>query len=163
MRNADPTHSPRVRCVAHAVKIDKLWRHAEVLSKSRGDSGQSPLQLDSASAAGENDRRVVGCHCSMRLSARPHRTADRSRQRHRTHRVGDVGRCAAIRHVHAAALRRRLGRSGFQRRRAERIGRAPTAIIQSFVIDPGRPPRTGEDRRDYMRRWVGSAVGVVER
>jgi hypothetical protein len=36
-------------------------------------------------------------------------------------------------------------------------------IIQSFVIDPGRPPRTGEDRRDYMRRWVGSAVGVVER
>ena len=25
-------------------------------------------------------------------------------------------------------------------------------IIQSFVIDPGRPPRTGEDRRDYMRR-----------
>ena len=34
-------------------------------------------------------------------------------------------------------------------------------IIQSFVIDPGRPPRTGEDLRDYMRRWVGSAVGVV--
>ncbi len=36
-------------------------------------------------------------------------------------------------------------------------------IIQSFVIDPGRPPRTGEDLRDYMRRWVGSAVGVVKR
>jgi AcrR family transcriptional regulator len=31
-------------------------------------------------------------------------------------------------------------------------------IIQSFVIDPGRPPRTGEDLRDYLRRWVGSAV-----
>lgn len=31
-------------------------------------------------------------------------------------------------------------------------------IIQSFILDPGRPPRTGEDLRDYMRRWVGSAV-----
>ena len=32
-KNADPTHSPGVRCAAHAVKIDKLWRHAEVLLK----------------------------------------------------------------------------------------------------------------------------------
>jgi AcrR family transcriptional regulator len=31
-------------------------------------------------------------------------------------------------------------------------------IIQSFVIDPGRPPRTGEQLRAYLRRWVGSAV-----
>jgi AcrR family transcriptional regulator len=31
-------------------------------------------------------------------------------------------------------------------------------IIQSFIVDPGRPPRTGEDLRDYLRRWVGSAV-----
>ncbi|MGV0812384.1 TetR/AcrR family transcriptional regulator [Mycolicibacterium boenickei] len=31
-------------------------------------------------------------------------------------------------------------------------------IIQSFVIDPGRPPRTGEALRNYLRRWVGSAV-----
>ena len=31
-------------------------------------------------------------------------------------------------------------------------------IIQSFVIDPGRPPRTGEDLRNYLRRWVGAAV-----
>ncbi|MDH6196100.1 AcrR family transcriptional regulator [Mycobacterium frederiksbergense] len=31
-------------------------------------------------------------------------------------------------------------------------------IIQSFVIDPGRPPRTGEVLRSYLRRWVGSAV-----
>jgi AcrR family transcriptional regulator len=31
-------------------------------------------------------------------------------------------------------------------------------IIQSFVLDPGRPPRTGEDQRRYLRRWVGSAV-----
>ena len=30
--------------------------------------------------------------------------------------------------------------------------------IQSFVIDPGRPPRKGAELRDYLRRWVGSAV-----
>jgi hypothetical protein len=24
-------------------------------------------------------------------------------------------------------------------------------------------PRTGEDLRDYVQRWVGSAVGVVKR
>lgn len=31
-------------------------------------------------------------------------------------------------------------------------------IIQSFVIDPGRPPRTGQDLRGYLRRWVGGAI-----
>lgn len=31
-------------------------------------------------------------------------------------------------------------------------------VIQSFVIDPGRPPRRGPELRDYLRRWVGSAV-----
>jgi len=31
-------------------------------------------------------------------------------------------------------------------------------IIQSFVVDPGRPPRQGAELRDYLRRWVGSAV-----
>jgi AcrR family transcriptional regulator len=31
-------------------------------------------------------------------------------------------------------------------------------IIQSFVIDPGRPPRTGQALRDYMRRWVSSSM-----
>lgn len=31
-------------------------------------------------------------------------------------------------------------------------------IIQSFVIDPGRPPRTGEALRAYLRRWVGAAL-----
>lgn len=31
-------------------------------------------------------------------------------------------------------------------------------IIQSFVVDPGRPPRTGVELRDYLRRWVGGAL-----
>ncbi|MDY6995968.1 MAG: TetR/AcrR family transcriptional regulator [Actinomycetota bacterium] len=31
-------------------------------------------------------------------------------------------------------------------------------IIQSFVIDPGRPPRQGDALRSYLRRWVGNAL-----
>jgi AcrR family transcriptional regulator len=35
-------------------------------------------------------------------------------------------------------------------------------IIQSFVIDPGRPPRQGDGLRDYLRRWVGAAIQPSE-
>jgi len=31
-------------------------------------------------------------------------------------------------------------------------------IIQSFVIDPGRPPRRGTKLRRYLRRWVAPAL-----
>lgn len=31
-------------------------------------------------------------------------------------------------------------------------------VIQSFVIDPGRPPRRGAALRHYLRRWVGGAL-----
>ncbi|CAJ1505029.1 TetR/AcrR family transcriptional regulator [[Mycobacterium] kokjensenii] len=31
-------------------------------------------------------------------------------------------------------------------------------ILQSFTIDPGRPPRSGERLRDYLRRWVAPVV-----
>jgi AcrR family transcriptional regulator len=34
-------------------------------------------------------------------------------------------------------------------------------IIQSFVIDPGRPPRTKARLRRYLRRWVAPALVVV--
>lgn len=34
-------------------------------------------------------------------------------------------------------------------------------IIQSFVIDPGRPPRRGEELRRYLHRWVGCAVAAA--
>ena len=33
-------------------------------------------------------------------------------------------------------------------------------VIQSFVIDPGRPPRAGDELRTYLRRWVGNAVST---
>lgn len=33
-------------------------------------------------------------------------------------------------------------------------------IIQSFIVDPGRPPRRGAELRDYLRRWVGASVAA---
>jgi AcrR family transcriptional regulator len=35
-------------------------------------------------------------------------------------------------------------------------------IIQSFVLDPGRPPRDPSEQRAYLRRWVGGAVLTVK-
>ncbi len=31
-------------------------------------------------------------------------------------------------------------------------------ILQSFIVDPGRPPRLGEDLRAYLRRWVAPKI-----
>lgn len=31
-------------------------------------------------------------------------------------------------------------------------------ILQSLVIDPGRPPRVGEELRAFLRRWVAPAI-----
>ncbi|WP_330178971.1 TetR/AcrR family transcriptional regulator [Nocardia sp. NBC_01503] len=31
-------------------------------------------------------------------------------------------------------------------------------IVQSFVIDPGRPPRSGEELRAYLTTWVAPAL-----
>jgi AcrR family transcriptional regulator len=31
-------------------------------------------------------------------------------------------------------------------------------ILQSFMIDPGRPPRTGGVLREYLRRWVAPVL-----
>jgi hypothetical protein len=30
--------------------------------------------------------------------------------------------------------------------------------LQSFVLDPGDPARTGEELRAYLRRWVAPAL-----
>lgn len=31
-------------------------------------------------------------------------------------------------------------------------------IIQSFVVDPGRPPRRGDQLRQFLRRWVAGGL-----
>ncbi|OUS86237.1 TetR/AcrR family transcriptional regulator [Rhodococcus sp. NCIMB 12038] len=33
--------------------------------------------------------------------------------------------------------------------------------MQSFFISPGNPPRSQDELREYLRRWVGSAVAVT--
>jgi AcrR family transcriptional regulator len=48
--------------------------------------------------------------------------------------------------------------SGFSESDLDELAEHLLRIIQSFVVDPGRPPRTGEDLRAYLRRWVGGAV-----
>lgn len=34
-------------------------------------------------------------------------------------------------------------------------------MAQSFVVDPGNPPRTGSDLRAYLHRWLGSAAAAT--
>ena len=48
--------------------------------------------------------------------------------------------------------------AGFTETDLDELAEHLLRIIQSFVIDPGRPPRRGEELRDYMRRWVGAAI-----
>jgi hypothetical protein len=31
-------------------------------------------------------------------------------------------------------------------------------ILQSFMIDPGRPPRTGTALREHLRRWIAPVL-----
>lgn len=31
-------------------------------------------------------------------------------------------------------------------------------VLQSFIVDPGRPPRSGAELRDYLRQWVAPAI-----
>ena len=47
---------------------------------------------------------------------------------------------------------------GFSEGELDELAEHLLRIIQSFVIDPGRPPRAGEDLRNYLRRWVGGAI-----
>jgi AcrR family transcriptional regulator len=47
---------------------------------------------------------------------------------------------------------------GFSETELSELAEHLLRIIQSFVIDPGRPPRTGADLRGYLRRWVGGAI-----
>jgi AcrR family transcriptional regulator len=48
--------------------------------------------------------------------------------------------------------------SGFTEADLDDLAEHLLRIIQSFVIDPGRPPRTGQELRRYLARWVGGAI-----
>jgi AcrR family transcriptional regulator len=48
--------------------------------------------------------------------------------------------------------------AGFDDAELDELAEYLLRIIQSFVVDPGRPPRTGARLRDYLRRWVAPAL-----
>lgn len=49
---------------------------------------------------------------------------------------------------------------GFDDHALDELAEHLLRIIQSFVIDPGRPPRRGPELRGYLRRWVGASVAA---
>ncbi|WP_431238679.1 TetR/AcrR family transcriptional regulator [Mycolicibacterium aichiense] len=55
------------------------------------------------------------------------------------------------------------GAAGFSDNDLDELGEHLLRIIQSFVLDPGRPPRHGDDLRQYLRRWVGAALPAPAR
>ncbi|MGN7782118.1 TetR/AcrR family transcriptional regulator [Mycolicibacterium sp. 22603] len=48
--------------------------------------------------------------------------------------------------------------AGFTDSELDELAEHLLRIIQSFVVDPGRPPRTGAQLRAYLRRWVAPAL-----
>jgi hypothetical protein len=49
---------------------------------------------------------------------------------------------------------------GFNRRGIDDLVEYTLRILQSLMIDPGRPPRNGKSLRNYLRRWVGPVVAA---
>ncbi|OYN81629.1 TetR/AcrR family transcriptional regulator [Mycolicibacterium sphagni] len=47
---------------------------------------------------------------------------------------------------------------GFGDNELDELGEHLLRIVQSFMVDPGRPPRHGDELRRYLRRWVGAAL-----
>ncbi|HEY9264597.1 MAG TPA: helix-turn-helix domain-containing protein [Mycobacterium sp.] len=48
--------------------------------------------------------------------------------------------------------------AGFRDADLDELAEHLLRIIQSFVVDPGRPPRRGDALRSYLRRWVGGSL-----
>lgn len=49
-------------------------------------------------------------------------------------------------------------RAGFDDRLLADLVEHMLRTIQSFVVDPGRPPRAGQDLRRYLARWIAPSV-----
>ncbi|GGN92302.1 TetR/AcrR family transcriptional regulator [Nocardia rhizosphaerihabitans] len=48
--------------------------------------------------------------------------------------------------------------AGIDDRRLDELVEHMLRIVQSFVLDPGRPPRQGADLRAYLTTWVAPAL-----
>ena len=49
-------------------------------------------------------------------------------------------------------------RAGFDDQRLAELVEHLLRTIQSFVVDPGRPPRAGQELRRYLARWIAPSV-----
>jgi AcrR family transcriptional regulator len=47
---------------------------------------------------------------------------------------------------------------GFDEADLDDVAEHMLRTVQSFVVDPGRPPRVGRELRDYLHRWDGAAI-----
>ena len=50
---------------------------------------------------------------------------------------------------------------GFTEAELDELAEHLLRIIQSFVIDPGRPPRQGDELRDYLRRGGSGSARII--
>lgn len=49
---------------------------------------------------------------------------------------------------------------GYSRAELAELGEFALRVLESLVLDPGTPPRSGPALRDFLRRWVGPAIAV---
>ena len=47
---------------------------------------------------------------------------------------------------------------GYSRAELAELGEFALRVLESLVLDPGTPPRSGPALRDFLRRWVGPAI-----
>jgi AcrR family transcriptional regulator len=51
---------------------------------------------------------------------------------------------------------------GFDEAGLDELAEFCLRLMHSFLVDPGRPPRSGADLRRYLTRWIGPAVAYPQ-
>jgi AcrR family transcriptional regulator len=51
---------------------------------------------------------------------------------------------------------------GFDEAGLDELNEFCLRVLRSFLIDPGRPPRSGADLRRYLTRWIGPAIAYPQ-
>jgi AcrR family transcriptional regulator len=51
---------------------------------------------------------------------------------------------------------------GFDEAGLDELNEFCLRVLHSFLVDPGRPPRSGADLRRYLTRWIGPAIAYPQ-
>ena len=51
---------------------------------------------------------------------------------------------------------------GFDEASLDELNEFSLRVLHSFLADPGRPPRTADDLRRYLIRWIGPAIAYPQ-